>query len=171
MGERAGDKFCSDKLGADLSWRQVQEVALQTCCRASYDTMRHLQHRLHCTLQQALPVSAFCQKACAPARIQADSRMRSDALRVNGDTVCGAQALAQEVACYLGLDLSPIKIKRFADGEIYVQVQVRAIPPLSLSGGLNARALRGGLQFVGWFRAQSPSSRDKMCRQIRCNAT
>lgn len=35
-----------------------------------------------------------------------------------------AQALAQEVACYLGLDLSGIKIKRFADGEIYVQVQV-----------------------------------------------
>ncbi|KAK9828801.1 hypothetical protein WJX72_002148 [[Myrmecia] bisecta] len=31
--------------------------------------------------------------------------------------------LAQEVACYLGLDLSDIKIKRFADGEIYVQVQ------------------------------------------------
>ena len=35
------------------------------------------------------------------------------------------QALAQEVACYLGLDLSSIKIKRFADGEIYVQVQAR----------------------------------------------
>ena len=34
------------------------------------------------------------------------------------------QALAQEVACYLGLDLGGIKIKRFADGEIYVQVQV-----------------------------------------------
>jgi N-terminal domain of ribose phosphate pyrophosphokinase len=35
------------------------------------------------------------------------------------------QALAQEVACYLGLDLGGIKIKRFADGEIYVQVLVR----------------------------------------------
>lgn len=32
-------------------------------------------------------------------------------------------ALAQEVAHYLGMDLSAIKIKRFADGEIYVQVQ------------------------------------------------
>jgi ribose-phosphate pyrophosphokinase len=31
-------------------------------------------------------------------------------------------ALAQEVACYLGLELSGIKIKRFADGEIYVQL-------------------------------------------------
>ncbi len=37
------------------------------------------------------------------------------------------QGLAQEVACYLGLDLGGIKIKRFADGEIYVQVQVRRI--------------------------------------------
>jgi ribose-phosphate pyrophosphokinase len=32
-------------------------------------------------------------------------------------------ALAKEVACYLGMDLSPIKIKRFADGEIYVAVE------------------------------------------------
>ena len=34
------------------------------------------------------------------------------------------QALAQEVAHYLGMDLGGIKIKRFADGEIYVQIQV-----------------------------------------------
>ena len=39
--------------------------------------------------------------------------------------MANVQALAQEVACYLGLDLSSIKIKRFADGEIYVQVQAR----------------------------------------------
>ena len=37
------------------------------------------------------------------------------------------QALAHEVACYLGLDLGGIKIKRFADGEIYVQVQVLSL--------------------------------------------
>ncbi len=29
-----------------------------------------------------------------------------------------------EVAQYLGVELGKIKIKRFADGEIYVQVQV-----------------------------------------------
>jgi len=34
-----------------------------------------------------------------------------------------SKVLANEVACYLGLNLTPIKIKRFADGEIYVQVQ------------------------------------------------
>eukprot|EP00250_Pteridium_aquilinum_P034862 c8228_g1_i1 orf=81-1364(+) len=32
-------------------------------------------------------------------------------------------SLAQEIACYMGLDLSKIIIKRFADGEIYVQLQ------------------------------------------------
>ncbi|KAK7382794.1 hypothetical protein VNO80_01877 [Phaseolus coccineus] len=32
-------------------------------------------------------------------------------------------ALSQEIACYLGLELGKIKIKRFADGEIYVQLQ------------------------------------------------
>lgn len=32
-------------------------------------------------------------------------------------------SLAQEIACYLGRDLGKIKIKRFADGEIYIQLQ------------------------------------------------
>uniref|UniRef100_A0A2N9EYC8 ribose-phosphate diphosphokinase n=1 Tax=Fagus sylvatica TaxID=28930 RepID=A0A2N9EYC8_FAGSY len=32
-------------------------------------------------------------------------------------------ALSQEIACYMGLELGRIKIKRFADGEIYVQLQ------------------------------------------------
>ena len=35
------------------------------------------------------------------------------------------QGLAAEVAAYLGLDLGKIKIKRFADGEAYVQIGVR----------------------------------------------
>ena len=39
-----------------------------------------------------------------------------------------AQALAQEVACFLGIELGGIKIKRFADGEIYVQILVSPPP-------------------------------------------
>uniref|UniRef100_A0A7I4CIU1 Ribose-phosphate pyrophosphokinase n=1 Tax=Physcomitrium patens TaxID=3218 RepID=A0A7I4CIU1_PHYPA len=31
--------------------------------------------------------------------------------------------LSQEIACYMGLNLGQIKIKRFADGEIYVQLE------------------------------------------------
>ena len=34
------------------------------------------------------------------------------------------QALAQEVAHYLGMELGSVRIRRFADQEIYVQVQV-----------------------------------------------
>lgn len=45
----------------------------------------------------------------------------------------GTQALAQEVACYLGMDLGGIKIKRFADGEIYVQVQVSVLHETKLA--------------------------------------
>ena len=32
-------------------------------------------------------------------------------------------SLAQEVACYLGMDLGPLVRKNFADGELYVQIQ------------------------------------------------
>lgn len=39
-------------------------------------------------------------------------------------------ALSQEVACYLGLELGTMKIKRFADGEIYVQVRAGGAPAL-----------------------------------------
>lgn len=33
------------------------------------------------------------------------------------------QSLSEEVAAHLGLQLSSVRIRRFADGEIYVQVQ------------------------------------------------
>jgi hypothetical protein len=47
--------------------------------------------------------------------------------------MCAAcvQVLSAEVASYLGLELGKIKIKRFADGEIYVQVQVRLAAALA----------------------------------------
>ena len=51
------------------------------------------------------------------------TRMKQSATALPDKCVV-AQALAHEVACYLGLELGGIKIKRFADGEIYVQVQV-----------------------------------------------
>lgn len=43
-------------------------------------------------------------------------------------------ALSQEVACYLGLELGGMKIKRFADGEIYVQVRGRVWCPRGWRG-------------------------------------
>ena len=55
----------------------------------------------------------------APQMFQRDKN-HADRLRVFSGT--SNPGLAQEVACYLGLELGKIHIKRFADGEIYVQV-------------------------------------------------
>lgn len=50
------------------------------------------------------------------------SKSRSDSrLRIFSGTA--NQQLAHEIACYMGLDLGKVTIKRFADGEIYVQLQ------------------------------------------------
>eukprot|EP01025_Chloroclados_australasicus_P013885 TRINITY_DN1650_c0_g1_i2.p1 TRINITY_DN1650_c0_g1~~TRINITY_DN1650_c0_g1_i2.p1 ORF type:complete len:457 (+),score=33.53 TRINITY_DN1650_c0_g1_i2:157-1371(+) len=54
---------------------------------------------------------------------QAPQRRATPQNRLRLFSGTGNPQLAQEVAHYLGMDLSPIKIKRFADGEIYVQVQ------------------------------------------------
>lgn len=51
-----------------------------------------------------------------PARSSSGSRLRIFSGSAN-------PRLAQEMACYLGMELGKIKIKRFADGEIYVQLQ------------------------------------------------
>lgn len=52
-------------------------------------------------------------------------------------------SLSQEVACYLGMDLGNIKIKRFADGEIYVQVcSARAAEVVSPPARLPCQAWR-----------------------------
>ncbi|KAM0855710.1 hypothetical protein ACQ4PT_049600 [Festuca glaucescens] len=52
----------------------------------------------------------------APAQETRDSRLRIFSGTAN-------RPLAQEIASYLGVDLGKILIKRFADGEIYVQLQ------------------------------------------------
>ncbi|KAG4393497.1 hypothetical protein GLYMA_03G100800v4 [Glycine max] len=55
------------------------------------------------------------------ARVQDLVNRNDTRLRIFSGTA--NPALAQEIACYLGLELGKIKIKRFADGEIYVQLQ------------------------------------------------
>jgi hypothetical protein len=84
----------------------------------------------------ALVCAACCSLTCvwhfqASARARAARPFARRARGASGPLMRsarrrGAQALAQEVACFLGLNLSNIKIKRFADGEIYVQVQACA---------------------------------------------
>jgi ribose-phosphate pyrophosphokinase len=75
-----------------------------------------------------------------------------------------SQALAQEVACYLGLDLGGIKIKRFADGEIYVQVLVRTRGVLVR----NRRTCCAGLQnTTALLRSSMPLSCHRLQESIR----
>ncbi len=42
--------------------------------------------------------------------------------RPAGMLCCPTQTLSSEVASYLGVELGRVKVKRFADGEVYVQV-------------------------------------------------
>jgi ribose-phosphate pyrophosphokinase len=61
--------------------------------------------------------------SCAPivSSVQSTSAGNNQRLRLISGT--SNPALAQEVAQSLGIELTPIVCKRFADGEIYVQVQ------------------------------------------------
>eukprot|EP01026_Neomeris_dumetosa_P062063 TRINITY_DN58663_c0_g1_i1.p1 TRINITY_DN58663_c0_g1~~TRINITY_DN58663_c0_g1_i1.p1 ORF type:complete len:421 (+),score=65.54 TRINITY_DN58663_c0_g1_i1:54-1265(+) len=54
--------------------------------------------------------------------------------------------LAQEVACYLGMQLSPITIKQFADGEFYIRID---------------ESIRGCDVFI--IQATSPPVNDNLC--------
>jgi len=49
--------------------------------------------------------------------------LRSDTNRLKIFSGSANPQLSQEIACYMGLNLGQIKIKRFADGEIYVQLE------------------------------------------------
>ncbi|WVZ78052.1 hypothetical protein U9M48_025824 [Paspalum notatum var. saurae] len=69
-----------------------------------------------------IPVSARSLLSPVTLPILQDPNMRNDTrLRIFSGTA--NPFLSQEIASYLGLELGKIKIKRFADGEIYVQLQ------------------------------------------------
>lgn len=52
-----------------------------------------------------------------------DASIRKDDTRLRIFSGTANPSLAQEIASYMGLELGKINIKRFADGEIYVQLQ------------------------------------------------
>ncbi|GLI68222.1 hypothetical protein VaNZ11_012569 [Volvox africanus] len=100
--------------------------------------------RVHCTLQEALPsvvngVPVGLPKGAVPNRPilevpDWENQYRRHTARHSQSTPASLSrlrlfsgtanpTLANEVAHYLGLELGKIKCKRFADGEIYVQVQ------------------------------------------------
>ncbi|KAL2622075.1 hypothetical protein R1flu_002280 [Riccia fluitans] len=56
-----------------------------------------------------------------PQLDKSEPRFNGSRLRIFSGTA--NEQLAQEIACYMGLELGKVRIKRFADGEIYVQLQ------------------------------------------------
>jgi ribose-phosphate pyrophosphokinase len=72
------------------------------------------------SLRPVLSSSGWEQSVRAAPQLFPRGGAAPERLRVFAGT--SNPALAQEVACYLGLELGSVKIKRFADGEIYVQV-------------------------------------------------
>ncbi|CAN7138322.1 unnamed protein product [Brassica rapa subsp. narinosa] len=57
------------------------------------------------------------------SRTRLEDAIKNNTTRLRIFSGTANPSLAQEISCYLGLDLGKIKIKRFADGEIYVQLQ------------------------------------------------
>ncbi|PPR94872.1 hypothetical protein GOBAR_AA25799 [Gossypium barbadense] len=93
-----------------------------------------IRHRFRCSLVEPLKFEngkphfplltsdpAFPTFLSPNSHFQNDINKHDTRLRIFSGTA--NPALAQEIACYMGLELGKIKIKRFADGEIYVQLQ------------------------------------------------
>ncbi|MBO1058648.1 MAG: ribose-phosphate pyrophosphokinase-like domain-containing protein, partial [Dolichospermum sp. JUN01] len=69
----------------------------------------------------ALRGSAVLSSATIPVQSMATGLPDNNRLRLFSGSA--NLALSQEVARYLGMDLGPMIRKRFADGELYVQIQ------------------------------------------------
>ena len=68
------------------------------------------------------------------------------------------------MACYLGLDLSSIKIKRFADGEIYVQVQVCCPLPATAHLLPCVQSATDSSAKMRWCPAHRPAAWGRACQ-------
>jgi hypothetical protein len=72
----------------------------------------------------------------------------------SGDCCTIAQVLSSEIASYLGLELGKIKVKRFADGEIYVQVQVSLVAwtswPMECQEVFRLALVQYSMDSTGW---------------------
>ncbi|KAB1225050.1 Ribose-phosphate pyrophosphokinase 1 [Morella rubra] len=73
-------------------------------------------------------IPIFSSEQPIPSRLASNAAHLEDAFDKNGTRLrifsgTANPSLSQEIACYMGLALGKIKIKRFADGEIYVQLQ------------------------------------------------
>ena len=90
--------------------RQAQQARISTKLKLFSGTANPV--RLHAP---PLPSSGLLHDLAASRNYRVKCGDRKDEHAV--------QALSHEVAAHLGLQLGAVRIKRFADGEIYVQVQ------------------------------------------------
>uniref|UniRef100_M8BV61 ribose-phosphate diphosphokinase n=1 Tax=Aegilops tauschii TaxID=37682 RepID=M8BV61_AEGTA len=70
-----------------------------------------------------VPLSDRSPWTPATMPIFGDANIRKDDTRLRIFSGTANPSLAQEIASYMGLELGKVNIKRFADGEIYVQLQ------------------------------------------------
>ncbi|KAK8574446.1 hypothetical protein V6N13_034282 [Hibiscus sabdariffa] len=117
-----------------------------------------LRHRLTCNVVEPLKFDngnphfplltthpAFPTFSSPNSHLQNDINKNYTRLRIFSGTA--NPALSQEIACYMGLELGKIKIKRFADGEIYVQLQE------SVRGRASAKNITAVIPYFGYARA------------------
>ncbi|KAG7948670.1 hypothetical protein I3843_13G018800 [Carya illinoinensis] len=95
--------------------------ASQNCFKCSLVEPLKYENGRPCipSLSSELPIPS--RLAANTARLEDAPEKSETRLRIFSGTA--NPALSQEIACYMGLELGKIKIKRFADGEIYVQLQ------------------------------------------------
>ncbi|KAI8546776.1 hypothetical protein RHMOL_Rhmol07G0146100 [Rhododendron molle] len=100
------------------------------CLRANAPRSRIcLRNVVKCSLSEPLngkpcvPIlnDGSLSKFLASKRLESAVHRSNNRLKIFSGTA--NPSLSQEIAWYMGLDLGRIKIKRFADGEIYVQLQ------------------------------------------------
>ncbi|KAG5540060.1 hypothetical protein RHGRI_020332 [Rhododendron griersonianum] len=100
------------------------------CLRANAPRSRIcLRNFVKCSLSEPLngkpcvPIlnDGSLSKFLASKRLESAVHRSNNRLKIFSGTA--NPSLSQEIAWYMGLDLGRIKIKRFADGEIYVQLQ------------------------------------------------
>eukprot|EP00252_Welwitschia_mirabilis_P007607 TRINITY_DN19144_c0_g1_i1.p1 TRINITY_DN19144_c0_g1~~TRINITY_DN19144_c0_g1_i1.p1 ORF type:complete len:413 (+),score=80.93 TRINITY_DN19144_c0_g1_i1:364-1602(+) len=97
--------------------RRLSELNTAKCAVTSHIDCP--DHRTYSLTYQNRSLNGFLS-ARPPQLVEQDSPQNTK-LRIFSGTA--NPSLAQEIACYLGRDLGKINIKRFADGEIYVQLQ------------------------------------------------
>ncbi|CAN7063304.1 unnamed protein product [Brassica rapa subsp. trilocularis] len=99
-----------------LILRRPSSVRFPLKCKA-VDSYGGNSDDLYLLTGDTAPASALLSRT----RLEDAIKNNTTRLRIFSGTA--NPSLAQEISCYLGLELGKIKIKRFADGEIYVQLQ------------------------------------------------